>query len=403
MMGEKIIAAASAEVQGFALDTYRHLHSRPRVSFHEEETAAYISAVLKDAGIDHREHFGGQNGIAGRLKGSEKGPVIAFRADFDALPIEEQTGASFKSIYPGAMHACGHDAHTAVLLSLARCLAKNPGMIRGEAVFFFQDAEELPPGGALPMVKAGCMDGVDKVYALHMSDELDVGTLGASPGPYMAASDIFNVLITGKSGHGSRPYDNQDTVSAGCTAVSLINNVVSRFFDTLSPVVISVCNIAGGSTYNIMPPELRFGGTVRTFTQDRRILAEKKIEEAVQSACSLFGTSYEYHFTPGYPVLANSKAETETVEKAVNKLAALGRNYRFVPIPPTPVAEDFGSYLEKAPGCFFRVGIRNPDKGIVYPLHNDRFAIDEDALIIAFETFLAVYLCETGQLSEISP
>jgi amidohydrolase len=397
MSGEKINAAA-AEAGVFLGDTYRHLHAHPQLSFKEDETAAYIAAALREFHIECREHYNGQNGILARLKGKEKGPVLAFRADFDALSITEKTGAPFQSVYPGVMHACGHDGHTAILLALARCLASHPDWLVGEVFFIFQDAEENPPGGAFPMVKAGCMEGVDKIYALHMSDELDTGTIGAMPGTYMANADLFHVRITGRSGHGSRPADNQDTISAACAAITQINTLVSRFFDSSSPVVISVCNISGGNADNVMPPETVFGGTVRTFTSAHADLAEKKIEAAVKGACQLFDTAYDYEYVRGYPVLVNTERETGVVESAVGKLAALGRSYRFSPISPTPVAEDFSYYLQKSPGCFFRVGIRNREKGTVYPLHSNRFAIDEDALRVGFETMLAVYFSETGQL-----
>ena len=183
-MRNKIKRAAAAEYPR-AVENRRYIHQHPCASFHEEETAAYLCRQLQEEGIPFTRC--GQNGIVARLKGDEEGPVIAFRADFDALPIQEPEGLPFASRNPGVMHACGHDAHAAVLLGLARVLGRNREWLRGEAVFIFQYAEELPPGGAGPMIEAGCLEGVDRIYGLHVSDELDAGTVGVCPGKYMAA------------------------------------------------------------------------------------------------------------------------------------------------------------------------------------------------------------------------
>jgi amidohydrolase len=387
------IAEMTASQHEKMLENRHAIHRRPCIAFHEEETVAYLCAQLDAAGISYRAPVA-QNGVVARISGLHAGPTIAFRADFDGLEVQEESGVPYASEKPGLMHACGHDAHTAVMLGLARSLQENRDLIRGEVVLIFQYAEEQPPGGAAPMIADACLDGVDKIYAMHVSDELDIGTIGVHAGPYMAASDCFYAEITGPSGHGSRPSDTPDTVSAACTAILMINSIVSRFVPSGRNAVVSVCNITGGNTHNVIPAAVTFGGTVRTYEPETASLIREKLEDAIRCACQMYGVNYTYHYDFGYPVLVNHSEETETVRHAVR---AYGK-YQCLEIEPTPIAEDFSYYLQKCPGCFFRVGIRNQTCGAIYPLHNNRFNIDESALDIALETFLAIYLTETGQM-----
>ena len=385
------IAEMAALQHDKMLENRRAIHRRPCIAFHEEETFSYLCAQLDAAGISYRAPVA-QNGIVARISGVHSGPTIAFRADFDGLAVQEESGVPYASEKPGLMHACGHDAHTAVMLGLARALQENRDLVHGEVVLIFQYAEEQPPGGAAPMIADGCLDGVDRIYAMHVSDELDVGAIGIHAGPYMAASDCFSVEITGPGGHGSRPPDTPDTLSAACSAVLMINSIISRFVPSGRNAVISVCHMAGGNTHNVIPASVTFGGTVRTYGPETASLIREKLEDAVRCACQMYGVDYAYHYDFGYPVLVNHPKAVETVRHAVE---AYGK-YSCLELDPTPIAEDFSYYLQKCPGAFFRVGIRNQACHAVYPLHNNHFSIDEAALDIALETFLAVYLTEIG-------
>lgn len=389
-MIKEIKRAAAAEYPHIT-ENRRYIHQHPCVSFHEEETAAYICQQLQQEGIAFTKC--GQNGVIARLRGEEAGPVIAFRADFDALPIQEPEGLPFASRNPGVMHACGHDAHAAVLLGLARVLHRNRGWLRGEAVLIFQYAEEVPPGGAAPMIEAGCLEGVDRIYGFHVSDKLDAGTAGICPGKYMAASDSFFITFTSNGGHGSRPDETPDTVLSAASAIIEIHTIVSRFVPPGSSAVVSVCNIHGGKAYNVLPSQVTLEGTVRTYERETTELIREKIALAAKGAAAFYGTDLDFRFEYGYPPVVNTEREANVVRAAAEKLCLPIRA-----IEPTPVGEDFSRYLQKVPGSFFRVGIRNPALDAVYPLHNSRFRIDEEGMRAALEMFLGIYLMETGQI-----
>lgn len=293
------------------------------------------------------------------------------------------------------MHACGHDAHAAVLLSLARVFSQHPEWLAGDVVFIFQYAEELPPGGAAPMIENGCLQGVDRIYGLHVSDELDTGVVGICTGNYMAASDSFSIEFLGDGGHGSRPSETQDTISAAATAILQINTIVSRFISRLHPAIISVCNIHGGNSYNVIPSKVRLEGTVRTYEEETAEFIHNRLEKIARTTAEMYGTEVNFDFQRGYPVVRNTVRESDVVREAARK-----QGLPLQEISPTPVGEDFARYLQKIPGAFFRVGIRNPSLNAVYPLHNSHFALDEAALVTALKMFLGIYFVESGQLSK---
>ncbi len=371
----------------------RYLHENPYPTFHDEETGRYLASILEKEGIPFRYPVG-KCGIVARIKGEKEGPTIAFRADFDALEVIEKTNLPFSSKNPGVMHACGHDSHTAILLSLARAFHQNRDLVSGEVVFIFQYSEEIPPGGAQFMIEDGCLNGIDKIYALHVTDELETGVIGAAPGPYMAASDKFTIEFLGPGGHGANPSQTNDTVTAACTAVTMINTIISRNVNPFRPAIISVCEIHGGTLFNVIPAKMTVIGTVRSYSAESAAFIKEKIELASKAAAGMYGVSANVRYDFGYPVTVNTEKETATVFEACKKFG----KYPCRKIDPSTVAEDFSYYLQKIPGCLFRLGIKNPDKNAVYPLHNDQFTIDEDAMKVALETFLAIYLTETGQL-----
>ncbi len=369
----------------------RYIHQHPCLSFHEEDTRDYLCSELDKAGIAYRKC--GQNGIVAKIRGVDSSRCIAFRADFDALPIQEPDGLDFQSVNPGVMHACGHDFHASALLSFARILKRHPEWLKCDVEFIFQYAEELPPGGAKPMIEDGCLTGVTKIYGLHVSEEIPTGTIGVRRGKYMAASDGFFIDFTGEGGHGSRPSEAMDTVSAAATAITQINAVISRFVSPLQDAVISVCKIHGGETYNIIPERVRIEGTVRTYEPETAENIFSKIREIAEHSAYIYGANANVDIAYGYPAVVNHDSGVDTVISASEQLSI-----PVIDIPPTPVGEDFARYLQIVPGAFFRVGIRNPQIGAVYPLHNKMFRLDESALNTALKLCLGIYLKETDQL-----
>lgn len=390
-MLEEIIKSSVAEEFPQAVEFRRYIHRNPCLSFHEEPTRDYVCSQLREAGIDYR--ICGEKGIVARLPGADHSRCIAFRADYDALPIQEPEGLEYRSQNAGAMHACGHDFHAASLLSFARILKKNPQWLKCDAQFIFQFAEELPPGGALPMIEDGCLEGVTKIYGLHVSEEIPAGTVGVCSGKYMAASDAFYIDFSGEGGHGSRPSEAMDTVSAAAAAITQINGIISRFISPLNSAVVSVCRIHGGMTYNIIPESVKLEGTVRSYEAETAEKIFEKIREIAQSCAAIYGVTAKVDVEYGYPALVNSAQETETVAATARQLGLDATE-----IPPTPVGEDFARYLQRVPGSFFRVGIRNSELGAVYPLHNKNFRLDESALKQALLLYLGLYLKETGQI-----
>ena len=369
----------------------RYIHQHPCLSFHEEETRDYLCSELDKAGIAYRKC--GQNGIVAKIKGADSSQCIAFRADFDALPIQEPEGLEYQSVNPGVMHACGHDFHASALLSFARMLKRHPEWLKCDAEFIFQYAEELPPGGAKPMIEDGCLTGVTKIFGFHVSEEIPTGTIGVRRGKYMAASDGFFIDFTGEGGHGSRPSEAMDTISAAATAITQINAVISRFVSPLHDAVISVCKIHGGETYNIIPERVRLEGTVRTYEPETAENIFDKIREIAEHSAYIYGANANVDVSYGYPAVVNHDSGVDTVISASRQL-----EIPVIDIPPTPVGEDFARYLQVVPGAFFRIGIRNPQIGAIYPLHNKMFRLDESALNTALKLSLGIYLKETNQL-----
>lgn len=369
----------------------RYIHQHPCLSFHEEETRDYLCSELDKAGIAYRKC--GQNGIVAKIKGADSSQCIAFRADFDALPIQEPEVLEYQSVNPGVMHACGHDFHASALLSFARMLKRHPEWLKCDAEFIFQYAEELPPGGAKPMIEDGCLTGVTKIFGFHVSEEIPTGTIGVRRGKYMAASDGFFIDFTGEGGHGSRPSEAMDTISAAATAITQINAVISRFVSPLHDAVISVCKIHGGETYNIIPERVRLEGTVRTYEPETAENIFDKIREIAEHSAYIYGANANVDVSYGYPAVVNHDSGVDTVISASRQL-----EIPVIDIPPTPVGEDFARYLQVVPGAFFRIGIRNPQIGAIYPLHNKMFRLDESALNTALKLSLGIYLKETNQL-----
>ncbi|AXF56904.1 M20 metallopeptidase family protein [Salicibibacter kimchii] len=364
----------------------RHLHTYPELSFHEVETPAFIAEKLETLGLEVKRNVGGR-GVVAYLRGEKPGPTIALRADFDALPIEEENDISYKSQTPGVMHACGHDGHTAALLGVASVLAGKKNDINGAMVFLFQHAEEKPPGGAQEMIKDGCLEGVDVVYGAHVASDIPLGQVNVTSGPIMAAVDAFTIHVQGKGGHGARPHDTKDAVVAGTQLVTELQQIVARRVDPMDTAVVTVGIFQAGTAFNVIADSAHIEGTVRTFNQETREQIEEEIRSIVKGVETSTHVNCTVDYLNGYPTLVNHTRETallgEVAADVLGDEAPISR-------PAHLGGEDFAFYLQERPGAFFHVGAMTNDEQTQFPHHHPRFNFDEEALLNIGKLFLGI-------------
>ncbi|HEY6171408.1 MAG TPA: amidohydrolase [Candidatus Kapabacteria bacterium] len=366
----------------------RTIHANPELAFEENETSKLVATTLEKYGVEVRRGVA-KTGIVGTIKGKNKGKVIALRGDMDALPILEATGLPFASKNSGKMHACGHDAHTSIGLGAAMILSELKDELNGEVRFLFQPSEERVPGGAPFMIEDGALDGVDEIYGLHVIAQHDAGTVGFCPGEMMASADELFFTIKGKSGHGARPQHAVDPIVTSAQVITALQTLVSRNLDPFSQGVITIGSIHGGFAPNIIPEEVKLIGTVRAMTKEWREYAHRRIVEIVEGICAANGATCDILIDKGYPVLNNHLQQTVFAEETARELFGSSHVFKAERLM---AAEDFAYYLEKVPGTFYRLGIRNEKMGITADIHNDHFTIDEEALRtgIAMQAYLAV-------------
>ncbi len=351
----------------------RYLHAHPELSFHETETAAYITSQLEQMDLAPRRIL--PNAVVLDIGDPARGPTIALRADIDALPIQEATGLPFASERPGVMHACGHDGHTAILLGVAALLgdADLPGCVR----LIFQPAEEIPPGGAQELIAAGVLDGVSAITGLHLWSPLPRGTAAAIPGPAMAAADRFTATIRGSGGHGAMPHLCVDALEIACRAITALQTIVSRGVNPLEAAVVTVGMLRAGEAFNIVAGEAALEGTVRTFSPDVRQTVREQLHRLLLHTAAASGAEVDFTYIDGYPAVVNDPGVTELMASVAGE--ALGPD-AVRSGPPEMAAEDFARYLEQVPGCFLLLGTGNAECGATYPHHHPRFTVDEDVL-----------------------
>src|SRR5436190_473884 len=287
------------ELEQQAISWRRHLHANPELSFQEHETTRYIEEALAEIGGLEIERPT-ETGVVARLHGVRPGRTLALRADIDALPITEETGIDFASTRPGAMHACGHDGHTAMLLAAAKVLAGRREELSGEVRFLFQPAEELPPGGACVFVGAGVMDGVDLVVGAHLFSTVEVGKIAAPVGPLTAAADIWDAEVLGKGGHAAMPHQSVDPIVVASEVVLAFQQLVSRSVDPVKSAVVSVTRFEGGSAHNIIPETVKLAGTVRTFDPEVRATVRAGMERVLRGGTDADGAGYSFKYVEGY-------------------------------------------------------------------------------------------------------
>lgn len=396
MTGEEMWRAARA-VHPFAVASRRHLHQFPELSFQEKETSTFVAEQLREMGYTPRTGVGGY-GVVAVLEGAQPGPVIALRADMDALPITEETGLPFASQNPGVMHACGHDVHTATLLATARALRELQPQLAGKVVFIFQPGEELNPGGASLMIRDGVLEAprVEHIFGVHVAPELAVGSMSFGEGPMMASPDEFVITIVGRGGHGAYPHGTVDPVLVACQCVTLLQQIVARNVGPFQNAVITVGMIHGGTAHNVIPDEVTFRGTVRTMEETLRQRMPVRIEQVVKGVCEAAGATYRFHYDPGYPVLVNDPTDTETARCAAERVLGPAG---VLPQNPSMGGEDFAYYLERVPGNFARLGAMTPGTADPAGLHTSRLMLDEECMAVGVAYYLSVVAEYLGQNS----
>ncbi len=361
----------------------RTIHRAPELSFDEERTAAFVAAELHAAGISCETGVGGHGVIAtieGRATASgQAAPVVALRADMDALPIREETDHDFRSTVDGVMHACGHDGHTASLLTAGRILARLRDSLPGTVRLIFQPAEERAPGGAQALIADGVLEAprVGSVFGQHVNPELPAGTVGFNPGLFMASTDDVLITVRGRGGHAAKPHDAVDPVAIASQLVVTLQQVVSRSANPVTPSVLTFGRFVAEGAINVIPDTAELAGTFRTVDERWRGQALAQIEAVTRDLVASLGGTAEVEILRGYPPVVNDAATTAIGrDRAVQYLG----EDRVVDLPPAMWAEDFAYYAKERPACFYNLGIRNDERGIVHPVHSSRFDLDEEAL-----------------------
>ncbi len=362
----------------------REIHSNPELSYQEEKTSALVASVLSGLGMEVKTGVGGY-GVVGVLEGRAQGRVIGLRADMDALSIREGTGLPWSSRNDGIMHACGHDAHTAILLGAAHVLSEISNRFDGTIKFVFQPAEENSPTGGAPfMIKDGVLNDpkVDSMLGLHVWPTLKTGTIGLQPGPVSAASDRLGIIVNGKSSHASMPNFGIDAIVVGSAMVMALQTILSRSVGASDQAVLTLGTVSGGDRYNIVADKVVYDGTVRTFDPVVRKTMERLIRRTAEGVCQSLGGLCEVDYRYGYPSTVNDPGITVSAQRAVVDL--LGEKGLLTGLPVHPGGEDFAFFAEKVPSAFAWLGCCPEDVDFqdMPPLHNEKFIPDEKSLPI---------------------
>lgn len=376
------------EIYPELVELRRDFHMYPELSHTEVNTPKKIAAYLECLGIDVKTGVGGR-GVVGTLEGGKPGKTIALRADFDALPIQEETDVPYKSQVPGVMHACGHDLHTAALLGVAKVLSEIKDEIPGTIKFIHQFAEEVTPGGAQPMIADGCLDGVDMIYGAHVMSTEEFGTVSVKEGYASTAQDDFNIVIRGKGGHGSEPHLTVDPLVTGSQLVVNLQQIVSRRVNPLQAAVVTVGSFISGGANNIIPDTATIKGTVRTYDEEARSIIEAAMEQVTKATCAANGASVDFEYVKDCPSIYNDPEETKRVAEIGARL--FGKENLITGIPMAG-SEDFSYYQKEIPGVYFTVGGKNAAIGADYPHHHPKFNIDERAIVNIGKMFVSLVL-----------
>lgn len=379
-----MVVAPNESLAEYIVALRRAIHRHPELGFEEHRTAALIERELDAAGIEHRRVA--KTGVVGIVRGARAGRVVALRADMDALPVTERTGLPYASEVPGKMHACGHDAHVAMLLGAARTFASERETLAGTAVLIFQPAEE-GPGGALAMIEEGALENpsVDAIAMLHVDVRLEVGSVGIAPGPVNASTDELYLTVRGKGGHGAYPHTAVDAIPAAAAIVLALQNVAARETDPLESVVVTIGTISGGYRNNVIADVVEMTGTLRAFDPALRAGLHERVARIADGVARAYNAGADVRIVHGYPPVVNNQALAESATRYLREHTGLD----VVRTKPTMGGEDFAYFAQRVPGLHVRLGVRGESAGAVHPGHSPEFRIDEAALPVGVQTLLA--------------
>lgn len=376
-MKEEPLLIKAREIHNQLIEWRRDLHQHPELGFEEIRTSNIVADYLESLGLEVKRNVA-KTGVIALLRGELPGPTVGLRADMDALPIHDQKeGTAYRSTVVGKMHACGHDAHTSMLMGVATILSKNPPK-KGNIKFIFQPAEE-GEGGAAAMIKEGCLENpkVDVMAGLHVNTGIDTGKITLTEGKIGCASaDYLEIEVVGKGGHAAHPHQTVDSIAISGEVITSIQQVVSRSIAPIDSAVVTIGTIEGGTANNVIAPSVRMTGTVRTLNPEVRNQIPEKIEQVVKGVTSAFGADYKYTYQRNFPSIINDLRLRDMVEEVADIVLGEGNRSRE---KPSLGGEDFAYYSHQVPSIFFRLGVGNENM-VRYPGHHPKFDIDEDAL-----------------------
>ncbi len=366
----------------------RRLHQHPELSNQEHHTTAFLRNELSRIGLRILP-LRLKTGVLAELVGDYPGPTIAVRSDIDALPILEQNRIPFSSRRAGVMHACGHDVHMATVLGVATVTARFRSQMNGRIRFIFQPAEEMPPGGARPMIENGALKDVDMIFGLHVDPHVPVGQIGLRDGVTMASVYDFDLIVHGRAGHAARPHLAVDAITTAAELIDSIQKIVSREIDPVDPVVVTFGQIQGGTARNVVADTVRLEGTARTLSERARRSVPALIRRTATGIARARGASIELRDVASYPLLRNDAAVNKLIEETFTVLFGKGK---IVTTEPVLGGEDFACYLEQVPGAMFRLGVMNRKLKADQPWHSPAFMVDENAMLLGTALLAGVAL-----------
>lgn len=379
------------ELKDEFIEYRRDFHKHPELGMEETRTSKIVADFLKSLGLEVKTEVA-NTGVVGLLRGEEEGPTMGLRADMDALPIKEQSGVSYSSIYEGKMHACGHDGHTAILMGAAKLLARHKDKIKGNVKFIFQPAEE-GPGGARPMIEEGVLENpkVSAMFGLHINTTSGkAGQIEYGSGPRSAGTGTARIKIKGFGGHGAHPHKSIDAIMASAHVLTTLQTIISREIDPLEPVVITMGTINGGYRHNVIADEVSMTGTIRTLNEGLRKSMPARFDRIIKGVCESLRCEYELDYSLGVPSVMNNVEMTDLVKESAEHL--LGKENAVNVEQPSMGGEDFCYFSQAVPSSFFRLSARSEEKGCTYPGHHPKYNFNEESIPYGIAMFVQIVI-----------